>query len=131
MLKAKDVMTTDVHSIPQGTSLIDAIILLIEKKVAGVPIVGDDNKLMGIITEKDMLDLLNKGKVTSDMKVSDFSSGDVKGIAPEDDLGKVSKTFLENNFRMVPVCDDGKLVGVVSRRDIIRTILSAAFGVEI
>src|SRR3989339_117784 len=131
MVKAKDVMTTKVYSVTQDTALIDAIILLIEKKIAGVPIVDKDNNLRGVITEKDMLDLLNKGKVTSDMKVRDFSSVKVNMVSPNDELGKVSKVFLENSYRMIPVCDGQKLVGVISRRDIIKIILSDAFGVDI
>jgi CBS domain-containing protein len=131
MAKAKDVMTTNVFSVSQDTALIDAIILLIEKNIAGVPIVDKGNNLKGIITEKDMMDLLNKGKVTSSMRVSDFSSIKVNVVNPNDDLTKVSKIFMENSYRMVPVCEGAKLVGVISRRDIIKTVLSTAFGVDV
>ena len=64
MQKVKDIMTRNVYTVTSSTNIIDAIILLIEKGVAGLPVIDSDNNLKGIITEKDMLEFLQKGSVS-------------------------------------------------------------------
>jgi CBS domain-containing protein len=95
--------------------------------ITGLPVVDDDGTLVGIITEKDILVLLwnnleqasREGTVG---KVGEFMTRHVVCFQPEDNLRDIAECLSTNNFRRVPILDQGKLVGIISRRDVIRHI---------
>ena len=122
MLKAKNVMRTDVVTVKSQTLVYEAIQELIDNNITGLPVVDDDMTVVGVISEKDMLKLLydlegNGGTVADHMTETAVSFG------PEDDLLDICNCFMENPFRRVPILSDGKLAGIISRADIIEYIL--------
>jgi CBS domain-containing protein len=121
MFKVKDVMSTEIVTVTRATSLDDAIALLLDKKVSGLPVVDDAMGLVGVITEKDMLELLAHGNPVGET-VADHMTADVVTFAPDDSLYDVAECFRKRGFRRVPIVDGGRLVGVVARRDVIRAI---------
>ncbi len=122
MFEAETVMKTDVITVTKDTPIYEAIRTLVENNITGLPVVNDEMALAGIITEKDVLNLLyeNRGEPGS---VEDFMTEKVISFAPQDSLINIARSFIDNHFRRVPIVADGKLVGIVSRKDIIALML--------
>jgi CBS domain-containing protein len=115
-------MTIDVLAVKGTTPVGDVIEILLSNDITGLPVVHDDMTLAGIITEKDVLNLPSDFEDGS-AKVEDFMTKDVVCFDEDADLIAVCKSLIENNFRRVPIVSQGRLVGVISRSDIIKYIL--------
>ncbi len=122
MFKAKDVMKTSLITVDRHTPIHQAIRVLVENNITGLPVVNDDMSLAGIISEKDMLGLLYNIE-DKPGNVEDFMTESVICFGPEDSLIDITESFIESNFRRVPIVEEGKLVGIISRKDIIAYIL--------
>ena len=122
MFKIKTVMKTDVITVRRQTPIYEAISTLIENNITGLPVVDDDMTLAGIISEKDVLELLYDLKDNSAV-VEDFMTENVASFDLEDDLIEVCECLVKKPFRRVPIVAEGKLVGIISRKDIIKYIL--------
>jgi len=127
MFKAKDIMKTDVVSVKIDTPIYDAIRTMVENNITGVPVVNDDTTLVGIISEKDVLQLLydcrDLQKKDGDGKVGDFMTKDVVCFDQEENLLSVCNCLMKKHFRRVPVVSGGKLAGIITRKDLIKYIL--------
>ncbi len=122
MVKAKDIMTRNVITVKADTPVEIIIKILTVRKLTGLPVVDDDNKLLGIISEKDLLCLLFKNENLNDLKAMDYMTRDVESFDMEDTLEDVCTFLIGKPFRRVTVVSDGKLMGIVSRTDIISFI---------
>lgn len=122
MVKAKDIMTRNVITVKANTPVEIIIKILTVRKLTGLPVVDDDNKLLGIISEKDLLGLLFKHEDLTNLKAEDYMTRDVESFKMEDTLEDVCTFLLSKPFRRVTVVNDGKLMGIVSRTDIIAYI---------
>ncbi len=119
---ARDIMTKDVLTVSEETPIYVAMQLLLADKVTGLPVVDQGGVLVGIVTEKDMLVLLNNpdiGHVTA----GDLMTRDVVSFGESDDISEINACLKEKSFRRVPILSNGKLVGIVSRTDIMKAIL--------
>lgn len=123
MLKVKDVMTKNVITVKANIPLKDAIRVLVGKGISGVPVVDDSGKVTGILSEKDIMNYMFSGNLSTAV-VSEAMTKNVVSMASETDLDKVALLISEKKFRRIPIIDNGKLVGIISRRDIIRSLLS-------
>lgn len=121
MIKAKEVMNTNVITIGRNEDLCEAVRSMVLNNVTGLPVVEEDGTLAGIITEKDVLTMLSDVPYQP-ARVADFMTTDVVCFDQEDSLDTIAECFQQNCFRRVPILDEGRLVGIVSRRDIIRYI---------
>ncbi len=122
MLKARDVMTKNVITIGPDKTLEEAIRLLVENKISGMPVTDDNKKVVGMISEKDILNFIFSGEITN-TKVSEAMTKDVISYGSDTDIDKIALALSEKKIRRVPIIDDGVLVGIVSRRSIIRIVL--------
>lgn len=122
MLKAKDVMTKEVITISSDATLADAIELLMAKEISGMPVINSEEKMIGIISEKDILNFAFSGNLHN-TKVAEVMTKDVVSFASDTDVDTIALAIGHNKFRRVPIVDGDKLVGIVSRRDIIRVAL--------
>ena len=125
MIIVKTIMTTDVKSVKQDTPIFEALDLLEKEKISGLPVVDDDHIVVGIITEKDVLEILIDKNLNVKNKVADYMTREVICFAEEDNVVDVCKFFIKSNIRRVPIVRNGKLVGIVSRRDIVGLIMEA------
>jgi CBS domain-containing protein len=131
MFEAKTVMKTDVFTVKRQTPIYEAIELLVENHITGLPVVNDDMTLAGIVTEKDVLRLLSNLDdlmVVPDLKdsaaaVEDFMTKDVVSFDQNDDLLDICECLIDNSFRRVPITSMGRVVGIISRRDVVVFIL--------
>ena len=122
IFKAKNIMTTDVAYVKKQTPIYEAIRILVEKNITGLPVVNDDMTLAGIISEKDVLTLLyNVGSRSGTVK--EFMSRKVVCFDIEDNLVDVCDCLVNNHFRRVTITSEGRLAGIISRKDIIKFIL--------
>ena len=131
MLEAKTVMKTNLITAKKDTPIYEAIDLLSKNNISGLPVVNDDMTLAGIVSEKDVLSLLDELDnllMIDDLKdstatVDDFMTKNVVSFDADDDLFDVCDCLIENNFRRVPVTSKDKLVGIITRGDIVAYIL--------
>jgi len=121
MTQAKAIMNTRVLSISQNEDLYEAINMMALNNITGLPVVDENENLVGIITEKDVLTLLYNLDDKPGL-VRDFMTSEVVCFDQEDDLNDVIDALGTNPFRRVPILNDGRLVGIISRKDIIAYI---------
>ncbi len=125
MIKAKDIMQTDIITVSEQASVREAVAILTEKRITGLPVVNEDGSFVGIISEKDIL-LMAYHKIVgtcdeamNSRKVTDVMTSKVVSYRSEDNLADVCQCFMDYPFRRVPILDDGRLVGLISRKDIV------------
>ena len=123
MLKVKDIMTENVISVKKDTPIFRAIEILADNDITGIPVVEGDMIVIGILSEKDVLSVLyapqeNEGKV-----VDDFMTQPAICFERDESVMAVCDCLRESFFRRILVTEHGKLVGLVSRKDLIKCIL--------
>ena len=124
MRKAKDIMTPEVVSTSSDTPAVQALEILLENEIAGMPVVADDMTLVGIVTEKDLLGLFQEGADAKNKTVADYMTKPAVYFDENEGLYDIWKCLLEVTFRRVPVTSKGKVVGIVSRPDVLRFVLA-------
>jgi CBS domain-containing protein len=123
MITAKDVMSPWVVTATREISIKKAIDLMLEYKVSGLPVVDDEGALVGIITEKDVLQLYNTFTPLENITVEKLMTTPVIYFDEDESLDNIWQCLLQKDFRRVPVTSSGKVVGIISRPDITRSIL--------
>ena len=119
MIRAKDIMSRKIMTVTEDANIRHVMKLLSENRVTGLPVVSEDMSLLGIVTEKDILEVLLYGKDIISKTAGDLMATDIVSFEEDEDLMTVFRTLVEGNFRRVPILLDGKLTGIISRRDII------------
>ena len=138
-MKASDVMTAPVVTVAPETPFKDVVITLIEHDVSGVPVVDATGRVVGVVTEADLVTKeAFSGRrrflaVLSDLltgepwkhKAEGLTAGDVMTrmpvvAAPDDDVGRLARRMLQRGIKRLPVVKDGALVGIVTRQDLLR-----------
>jgi len=123
MFKIEDIMTKDVITVNKETTIQEAIRIIVENNITGLPVVDDEMRLVGIISEKDVMILLyNVGSRAG--KVEDFMTRKVVSFDQEDGLADVCDCLLKNHFRRIPIVagPKKKLVGIITRKNIVQKI---------
>ena len=123
MLKAKDIMTASALTVKKDTPIFEAVEIMAQNKVTGLPVVGDDMKLVGILTEKDVLGLFYAHQHEKNNTVDYFMTQPVVSFDLNTDLRDICDCLKNSTFRRVPVTSRGEVVGIVSRGDVIQYIL--------
>jgi len=123
MLEAKDIMTKEVVCIKKDIPVVDAIRLMTKNNITGIPVVEDDMTLLGILSERDVLRLFHTYEDEKDWTISDFMTQPAVYFEEDELLLDVCYCLRDNNIRRIPVTSNGKVVGVISRSDILKCIL--------
>lgn len=124
MLSVKDIMTREIISISPNASIREATDKLLKHRVSGFPVVDDGGRLVGILTEFALLAIAYDNHVSDDL-VAEHMTTDVLTISANDTVNKVADAFILHRVRRLPVMENGRLVGLVARRDILRALHSA------
>jgi CBS domain-containing protein len=102
----------------------DVISTIINKKIAGAPVLDDQHHLVGIISEKDCLRLIVDqayyNMPAETRKVSDYMTAKVQSLSPKTNIVEAAIEFLNSPIRRFPIVENGMLIGQVSRRHILR-----------
>jgi predicted transcriptional regulator len=127
-IRVKDYMAKKLVVFKAKTDIYTAIDELVQAKVSGAPVVDDDGKLIGIISQKDCLRVLANGVFHNNPAgtVEQYMTEAVMSIGPEMDMFTVADLFLNNVYRRIPVVEDGLVVGQISRRDVLTAIQAMA-----
>ncbi len=124
-LSVGDIMSRDVKTVRPDMSVEEFLRFAFKNKHLGYPVVDEENKLVGIITLHDVV-----GKDMS-MKIGDLMSKNVVTLSPEDSAVKAFKIVNEMGLGRIPVVKDGKLVGIVSKTDLVRIMqIQEVLGLE-
>ena len=123
MLRARDIMSRNVISVQRDAPILEAVKLLVENNISGLPVVEDDMTLAGILSEKDVVELFYDSKQAEDKIVNDYMTYPAVHFEENHALLNVCDFLVKNIFRRVPITSDGKLVGIISVKDILNTVL--------
>jgi CBS domain-containing protein len=129
MSEISDIMTTEVVTVTPDTSIFDAIEILIANNVAGLPVVDSQERPAGVVTEKDLLMFILKlekypSKTKNIKTVKDLMTKYVASFNVHEPIDSLYKCFMKGRFRRVPILSDGKVIGLVSRSDLIKYMMS-------
>jgi len=153
MMRVGNIMTPTPVTISQDSTLAEAAAAMLEARVSGLPVVGADGCIVGMITEGDLLRraelgtaapaagwlaaFLSPGRAARDyvrthgLKVRDVMTTTVLSTLPDASLASVVELMEANQVKRVPVIQDGKLVGIVSRADLLRALLQLLPGRQV
>ncbi|WP_069803380.1 CBS domain-containing protein [Thermogemmatispora onikobensis] len=115
---ARDIMTRTVYTIRPEASAQEAAQLLDQKRISGAPVVDGDGRLIGMVTEADIISKVNR----EGLRVSDIMSHELIVVSAETPLEEIAALLSERKIKRVPVVENGRLVGIVSRADIVHAV---------
>jgi CBS domain-containing protein len=124
---AFEIMTRPAISAKLKASARDIALQFINEHYSGMPVTKEDGKVIGIVTEIDILKALNEGKELSHINASDIMTLDVVTANPDTPITEMIAMMEEFHIIRLPVVKDEKLIGVVSRGDIIRNLIEPEF----
>lgn len=147
-MNARDIMTTEVITVKPDERLENVARLMVERKISGVPVVDDNDRLVGIVSEKDLMVksrdlkipffvtlfdsvifLENPARFTEDLrkftgvKVGDIMTTKVFSVKDDADITEIANLMTRKNINRVPVVNNNKLVGIISRNDVLKTLV--------
>ena len=124
MMTADQMMTTNVVTIRPEATIRDAIELLLARKISGLPVVDEDGNLVGIVTEFALLALAYDRDIT-DHTVANHMTRQLLTVDVDTPVNQVADMCILHRVHRLPVVDQGRLVGLVSRRDVLEALYAA------
>jgi CBS domain-containing protein len=123
MSTARDIMSADATCVGAQETVQDAARKLAELGVGALPICGEDNRLKGMITDRDIVvKVLAAGNDPSTVRAGDLAQGEVVTIGADDDAAELLRTMAQHKVRRLPVIDGHDLVGIVALADVARAL---------
>ena len=123
MPTAREIMTPDVTCVGEKESLADAAKKMADLNVGALPICGEDNRLKGMLTDRDIVvKAIAQGRNPSDCTASEFAQGKPVTIGADDDAREILRTMGQHQVRRLPVIDGHDLVGMVAVADVARAL---------
>jgi CBS domain-containing protein len=147
MTQAKDIMTQEVITVKEDTPISEVAQILTEKHISGVPVLNTKEEMVGIVCESDIIDqtkrfhlptvvnlmgyivFLESGKkFEKELKkmigliTADIMTREVKTVSPETSLEEIASLMAEHHVHSIPVLDGKRLVGIIGKKDIVRSL---------
>lgn len=126
-LVARDIMESPVIAATPKASLRDVATQLVTNEFSGMPIVAPDGRVVGVVSESDIVRNLIDGKRMENLTAAEAMTGPPVTVDVDTPLESVMKSLEENHIVRVPVTQEDRLVGIISRRDVIKAILEPEF----
>ena len=118
-MKVSEVMTTEVETVQMNSTLEEAASIMKVENVGAIPVVDEDDDLVGIITDRDIVvRCVAEGKDPADTSIEEVLSHELETIEPDVDVEEAARLMADKQIRRLPVCEDGELVGMVSIGDL-------------
>jgi CBS-domain-containing membrane protein len=151
MIKAKDIMTKEIITVAPETEIAQAAKLLLDKRINGVPVVNQAGKLVGILCQSDLISqqknipipslftlldgyipLTTSKRMDKEVekiaatKVAEAMTARPVTVDPETEIATIASLMVEKNYHTLPVVEAGKLVGIVGKEDVLKTLISSS-----
>jgi CBS domain-containing protein len=122
-------MSTDVITVTPDTEIMRAVQILVDHDISGVPIVEERGQLVGILTERDCIEVAVTAGYFDEAggRVRDYMTSPVETCQPTDSLMDVAARLITSRYRRYPVVEDARLIGLISRRDVLRALKKASW----
>jgi len=149
MIKAKDIMTRDILSVTPDTEIVNAAKILLKNRINGLPVIDDSGKLVGILCQSDLVAQQKSIPIPSvftllegfvpltstkriDKEVEKIAALKVKQamtpkpvtVRPETNIEEIAKLMVDQKYHTLPVMEGNKVVGIVGKEDVLKTLLS-------
>lgn len=119
----EDYMTTDLITFTKDQLVIEVMEALIKNKISGAPVINERRELLGIISDGDCMKQISESRYYNmpmdDRKVEEFMNTNVTTIDRNTSIFECASMFYKNNHRQFPIIENGKLIGQISRKDIL------------
>jgi CBS domain-containing protein len=121
-VKVSDYMTKKLVTFHEGDNVVSAMATMLERKISGAPVVDDAGNLVGILSEVDLMQIVIQDSYYDESMgiVADYMRNPVDTVDPDMDIYSLAERFLKEHRRRYPVVRNGKLLGQISRRDVLR-----------
>ena len=121
-VSAKDFMATTLVTFHPDMDIMEAIQLLVEKRISGAPVIDQIGNLVGMLSEKDCLKVALDAGYHGEWggRVEEYMNPDVQTIDADTSILDVAHNFIEGKYRRYPIMKDNRLVGQISRRDVLK-----------
>ena len=148
MLKVKDIMTRELITVSPQTEITSAAKILLEKRINGLPVIDDSGKLVGILCQSDLvaqqksipipsvytlldsfIPLTSLKRIDKEvrkiaaLRVDQAMTPNPVTVGPETDIEDVARLMVDKKYHTLPVMEGNKIVGVVGKEDVLKTIL--------
>lgn len=122
---AKEIMTKDIIAVNVNTTVYEAASKMVDNRISGVPVLNSEQEIVGVVTEKDLLVVLDFLGVhqAKDTTVDECMSKELVVVDEETIVEEIARIFIQKNIKRVPVLQERRVVGIVSRHDILKDIL--------
>jgi len=129
MTTAREIMTSDATCARASDTVHDAAVTMAQKGVGALPICGEDDRLKGMITDRDIVvKVLAEGKDPRAVHVGELAQGEAVTIGADDDAQEILRAMSEHRVRRLPVIDGHELVGIVAQADVARALTNPTAG---
>lgn len=131
-LRVRDYMTKHLVTVTPETEVTQVVRTLVDRDVSGVLVVDRSGRLVGILTERDCLAVASAAGYYDELggPVVSYMSSPVETVAPDENLIDVAVRMAGSRFRRFPVLEDGRLVGLISRRDVMKALGTGSWFVK-
>lgn len=121
-----DYMSKNLVKLSKDTNVIDAIKTLLDHKITSAPVVDPHGNLLGVFSEKDVMRVVLETVYNQSQsgKVAEYMSTEISSVNADDSIVDLAEKFQKSSIRSFPVFSDNKLVGIVSRTDVLRALAS-------
>ena len=123
MLKVKDIMKKNFETVSENTNVHKICGILINNRVSGIPVVNKSRRLVGFVSERDIIATAYSSSDLQKKKAKDIMTKKVISVKEDAPVQKVSKIFTEKPFRYIPVIKKGTVVGIISRKEVINRLM--------
>lgn len=114
----REIMKKDVVSLRVNDNISNAIKTMIERNIGGIPIVDDDNVVVGIVSERDFVKMV--ADIITSKSIKEYMSNKVVTASPDISVGEATRTMIEKGFRRIPIVKEDVLLGIVTASDVMR-----------
>lgn len=123
-VRVRDHMTKHLVLLDPDMEISRAVHRLIHNDISGAPVVDREGRLVGILTERDCIRVAMQADYYGmpGGLVRDFMSPDPESVTPDENIFQMARRFIESKYRRYPVVENGEVVGLISRRDVMRAL---------
>jgi CBS domain-containing protein len=115
---AQDIMTRNIYTISPEASVQEVAQLLSRERISGAPVVDKDGKLLGIVTQADIIWNVDR----DGLHVADIMNPEIIAVDEKTPVGEIAMLMSKHNIKRVPVMCNGKMVGIISRADLVQAV---------